>query len=714
MRTICGAVVSFCLVANMALAQNSPPSEISVALGFNGAWKLGHVCPVRVTLRDQIAAKTQMVEISTIDGDGVEVTYRRQVDSTQAGKPVSVPVRIGRESSSLVVRAIGESGVVSELDLDPSDVGTLLPSDQPMVVAIGSSMGIEQLSRTSADGDSETFSTATLSDANELPLDWRDYSFSDLIVISTANSRLLDEISGQQWSALDSWIRRGGGCVVTLGADASMMPQPLKEIIPGDITAVGTIRNPGTVESLVSTNEAIQQFDASILTLARGNVEVSLSDSVGRELPWWVSSSHGHGFVQTIASDLDDPAFAQWSDRKRLWELLMEPYIDRGMTGVEKRGGGSDSSYLGYSDLVGQLRATLDVFSDVKVISFSQLAAVLIAILLVVGPVDYLISIKWLNKPQVSWYFAGGFLLATCAGLAWYYQKIRPDELHINATQIIDIDAQSGKVNGRIWSHVYSGSARTVSIVPKSLNSEAPIFVDWQGLPGRGLGGLLSQLNADRGMPGYRVHAGNDGGSVIEEVGIPGAGTKCIIGTWADHVEMQSASRLMEIPGVDQLSGELVNPLSVNLMEPALFYHNWFYSLNSRIQPGESVAISYDTIPKDMARRLNRRRTIEGSDRITPWDPSDRDSLDRLMELMMFHRAAAGRTYTSLSHRYQPVIDQSNLMKTDHAVLIGRLEQPWAAVDLELKSEGGASAPEIRRDKDRVWCRILIPVAKAD
>ncbi|MEO8271797.1 MAG: hypothetical protein ABI557_18885, partial [Aureliella sp.] len=168
---------------------------------------------------------------------------------------------------------------------------------------------------------------------------------------------------------------------------------------------------------------------------------------------------------------------------------------------------------------------------------------------------------------------------------------------------------------------------------------------------------------------------------------------------------------LQEIPGVDQLQGELANPLTVDVLDPVLFYHHWFYSLNSRIPAGESVSISYDTIPKDISRRLNGRRTVDGNESTTKWDPADRGSIDRLLELMMFYKSANGKTYTSLAHRFQPQMDQSNLLQSDRAILLGRLEQPWASVEVGLSDKAPETQPlEVQQDMDRVWCRIVIPV----
>ena len=64
--------------------------------------------------------------------------------------------------------------------------------------------------------------------------------------------------------------------------------------------------------------------------------------------------------------------------------------------------------------------------------------------------------------------------------------------------------------------------------------------------------------------------------------------------------------------------------------------------------------------------------------------------------------------------RFQPLVDQSNLLQTDRAILLGRLEKPWAAVQVALSGESSESAAlEVQQYMDRVWCRIAIPVEPA-
>jgi hypothetical protein len=701
-----------------AASPTSTPLEVTVGIG--GVWKIGHVCPVGVVVPEAMRASVDAVEVATFDGDGVALAYHQQVEPSQGQDGhVWVPIRIGGHGVTVTVRLLSAGVVVSESILDPYLVSQGYPSTQPLIVAIGSAMGMDELARNSIDGKETSFASVVLDAAEQLPTSYRDYSACDLLVISSSNLELLQAMSETQWTAIDTWIRGGGGCVISLAGSSDKLQaiDSFADLLPGRLVAEGRITNPAGLESFVVTDEPLQPFPVTLLELddRESRVELTLSDSLARRLPWWVTYSHGHGTVRLVASDLDGEALGTWNDRKSLWQKLLAPYMAKEIlasNGSDAAGG--VAGYLGYDDLVGQLRATLDVFASVRVVTFGQVAGILVAILLLVGPLDYFISVKWLRRPEWSWIIAGTMLVAISIGLVALFQAIRPDEVLVNVAQIVDVDVRSGQVQGRLWSNVYSGSARRLNIHADGPSGN-PVFLDWQGLPGRGLGGLQSQLYTDRGMPDYAIEISADGASAFRGVGIPSAGTKSLNGRWMEQISGTDKVTLQEMRGVDQLEGELVNPLAVDLIEPVLFYHKWYYVLNSRITPGERLAVSSETIPKTLTRRLNRQRVVDGNVSITRWDPADRNQLDRLLELMMFYKAASGSNYTSLVNRYQPHVDHSNLLETDVAILIGRVDASQVKV-VVTQYDQSTDQPELLAESgkgiNQVWYRITLPVAR--
>ena len=700
-------------IAPQQSSAESPSNlELSAQFGFAGNWKLGQVCPVRIDISGLTATDQSLsIELQTVDGDGVTVTYKQAVGPNKVTKLTSgahslwMPIRIGRLQTAVTIRVRSSNELLAEKRIEADDFPTPLPSTQALVVTIGGTQGVESASSANIAGTATTFTTASINSAEDLPDASICYSSCDLLIISSNDLALLQALQPSQWSAIDRSLRDGGAALISLGPNARELIaiNEFKSLLPGEFLDFGTVANPGPLESYVGTNDRIESFEISRLDPGSANVDLTLQDSLSRRLPWLSRHAHGLGSIQVVASDLEQPAFANWPDRKKLWRVLLGRVLDLGTAEKSLNLQIGSTSYLGYDDLVGQLRASLDVFPSLTAVTFGQAAAIIVALLLVVGPLDYFLSVKWLKRPDFSWYFAGTILTAVSVGLVFLREKLRPDEVRINSVQIVDIDATNQQATGHLWSHVYSGQARLVNLQIQTGAPESDTQLDWQGLPGRGLGGLMSQLNTDLGMPEYNIQ--QDAAS-MNEVGIPTAGTKCIAATWHQPIELQNQTQLKEISGIDQLEGAVVNPLSVDLKDCMLLYHHWYYSMPSRLAPGQSIRVSFETIPKDLPRRLNGRRVVQGNEQITPWNPADRDNVPRLLEMLMFYKAASGPTYTTLSHRYQPQLDFSNLLMQNRAILIGRVDEPLATVQVS----GDANLPAIVQDMNQTWVRLVFPV----
>ncbi len=103
-------------------------------------------------------------------------------------------------------------------------------------------------------------------------------------------------------------------------------------------------------------------------------------------------------------------------------------------------------------------------------------------------------------------------------------------------------------------------------------------------------------------------------------------------------------------------------------------------------------------------RRLNKRQVVNSKDVLTDWSPDDRESLDRLLEIMMFYKASGGVDYTKLKHRFQPRLDISGVLALDQAVLYGQLVEPLGQVTLVDEP-----AENVKHETTSTWCRVCCP-----
>jgi hypothetical protein len=280
--------------------------------------------------------------------------------------------------------------------------------------------------------------------------------------------------------------------------------------------------------------------------------------------------------------------------------------------------------------------------------------------------------------------------------------------VRVNQAEIVDVDLTQQLVRGTMWCQLYSPATRPYDA---SLRIAAPAgvaatssdgWLTWQGLPGDSLGGLESQQPAlIRREPYVCALPGQK--RTIDDVTIQVASSKGLSACWWSKTALASETNLT-IDRYGLLAGEFKQPLPVALTECILAHGEKLYRLGG-LAPGQRVRVA-DLAPLNLEARLTERRVEQSKDVSTPWE---RDSVDvpRIMQMLMFHESARGRSYTGLAHRYQPEIDLSEHVRLGQAVLVGRAEQPVA------RMTWGDSTEPIAEEEDTntwTWYRIVLPV----
>ena len=386
---------------------------MKVSIGLAGVWKIGHVTPLKVDLPGQWERNPRTIEVQTFDGDGVAVTYRHPIHrgpAPESSKPTSgynthwCMITIGRADRAVTVRVLDRGGreIQSEV-LGPDVLGRPLPTMQPWIVAIGNSLGVEATSITQTDTGLPNFTTTVLTSAADLPDQWRGLSACDLLILATTpasssdSKPVIDSLTADQWYAIEDWCQHGGTIVASLGEYATTIAAdaPLATLLPGPVIEHLTNVDSGTLESATGTKIRLSPITATRMGQVRGKVELAMVDNSARRFPWWVRYSLGKGIIHCIASDLDQPVLKNWPDRRLVWDKLLASFWARELRNdsASSDRSVSGSSFLGYEDLVGQLRATLDYFPTARVFSFGAITAILAVLLLLIGPVDYWLSV---------------------------------------------------------------------------------------------------------------------------------------------------------------------------------------------------------------------------------------------------------------------------------------------------------------------------------
>lgn len=673
-----------------------------VRVGFGGKYKLGHWTPVQVTLSGGSRGLRGKLELIAPDGDGVLAVYETGADgrldvAAEAEVTITRYARFGRNDGQLGIRITDDSRTVLEYWCGSDELPEALSATRELFVTVGPSIGVEDTLARNLRASRHGTSAVRITDVASLPDHWSGYEGVDILVLGTSEPRMLEGLSDAQFTALEQSIRMGGRllwCVGRRGEQLLAGESRWARLAPGTFQGLQRLRDTTPVESYAGAMQRLDAapgysralgLEAAVFTDLRGSVELDATASGGVRVPLLIRYPVSFGQVMLVPLDLDQPPFREWAARPRLVAGILRDTLDNRTERSSETGLGQ-VTHVGYDDLVGQLRGALDQFPGVTLVAFSWIAVLVGIYILLIGPGDYFLLRKLLGRMQWSW-VTFPLVAVLFTALAWALTgQFRESDLRLNQVDVLDFDTSSAFGRSTTWTHVYSPRAETFQFeLPRleghiaGVESESSLLA-WQGLPGKGLGGMDNLAAVGRFAADYRIRsAGADDDNLQGQVSglpIPVSGTKSLVGR-----------RRFDWPGVDAgnltvrfesnlLGGTIRNPLPVTLTNGAVLYGDWVYELKQDLEPGAEIRLDDLPSPRVLEWRLTRRRVVEQEAVSTRWDALQISDPARILEVMMFHRAAGGQSYTELSHRYQGYLDLSEHLQTGKAILLGRGPQP--------------------------------------
>lgn len=715
----------FCLLAitlllfAVAPALADAPQQVaisSVAVGFEGQAKAGFLTPVRVTIQGLTEASEAELRVRGVDGDAVPVIYQAgegnlsQLAASATGQELTTTIyfKVGPQPTPATVELLVQGKIVSEKAISFRG-GKPLAATRELVLTIGSPLGMEEAQKLSPRSEDSAYALARVESVDELPDQAWGYEGIDAILLSTSEKGLFAKLTTQQQQAIADYTLGGGRLILSAGSAASdaLQNEPWKSLLPCQ-TAPGTpLRDRVGLETLSGSQLTLGADRPEVLALTNVSGRIELDEGgVAAGRPLAIRGPSGLGEVQVIAIELDHPSIATWKGRSRLLAALMQRTRDQQQQDrdVSRR----TVNHLGFTDLVGQLRAALDQFSDVTLVNFTTVAVLTLVYLLIIGPGDYFF-VSGLGLPRwITWISFPTTTLLFCL-LGWYLGlAAHGTEPKLNHVELIDIDPTTSTIRSTSWIHLYTPQSERLSL---SLEPQSPPFqlqnetlrgtLDFQGLPGDGLGGLSSrqvQL-ADvepyfASPPSVTTHS-----SRLEQLPLQSASSKSISGRWTAKATGVSKCDL-RMGQYGLLAGTVSSPIDVPLSQCLLVYGEWLYRID-KLSPGQPVSIDRIS-PLNLEARLTQKMVVGEKDVSTPWNQQSTD-LPRILQMMMFYDSVRGANYTGLSHRYQTNIDFTNHLRGGRAVLVGNLDSPVSTIKIDDQP--------IVATKSITLIRVVLPVA---
>lgn len=703
-------------------ASSSSASATKVSFGLCGNVRLGKWIPIWI--ETESAATLAKFEVSVFDGDDTPIVYAGDLlpDPNQPNR-YQAWAMLGRTYGNLDLRLFDQQGaVIEELEIavnDSQQVGEIRKSTQPILLTLESGdavkRGIESISGSQMRGEQRIVSV--LNSYETLPLNWLGYDQLESVILATSDIERVKTLSAQQIDALESWVKRGGTLVLSSAENSSELLAEngiLNRFAPGKFDGMGE-----------SDGRRIESFADSIdqlVTRGGSRIAVSKWDQVqGSPLVEGIKGSplvtqwaSGLGRIVFVAFDLEEDRIAQWTGYGKLVNRLLARSTPREDEQAAKNSSlGSSVSHYGFKDIVGQLRVPLDSFTQVRFVAFSLIAVLIGLYILCIGPGDFFLLQKLFGKMELTWITFPLLSILFCGLAIWISWLTRPGDIQLNQLEIIDVDTIDERVQGSTWTNIYSpsGGSSTIEFEPNhSLGFEIDSNVlGWQGLPGDGLGGMLSNATPSLLKTGYRQEIKFDGQrpkSKIEELPLQVSSTKQMFGQWWSDNPIRARSRLRYNPKLQQVTGSVTNPFDFTLHNCRLVFENWAYVLDQPLEPGDTFDIVTETSEKNLKSLLTRRAKysdVKKQSDNSPWDPTDK-RINRIADIMMFYEAAGGENYTGLTHGYQSFTDMTELLRLQRAVLVGEVQSPGAAFRIN-----GKNVSE-QYDQTITIIRLILPV----
>jgi hypothetical protein len=710
-------------LAPSSVAAQQHPNALTVKaahVGVGGVCKSGFWAPIWLDLVAGPEGARGNLEIIVPDGDNVPVIYSDENAADvklAANQEVRILryAKIGPENAPILLRLRDGDRVVWSQSL--VGLPARLAATAELIVGIGPDLDLKAALATIRRSPDHSRNAVQTKSAGDLPDRWWGYDGVDTVVLATSDAKQMESITVEQSAALLKWIRLGGRLVVSVGSRGSEFSaegSPWAAILPGELIEVSALRERAGLEAQTGVelpwdSDDFQLTRPLVSRLAEIDGAVLLDEvGSGTNRPLIIKSAYGLGEVVFVGLDLDHPGFANWAGRPKLLATLLARSHGRAQKEeVEVRRG---ITHLGYDDLVGQLRAALDQFPGVTLVSFTTVSVLTAVYLLLIGPGDYLLLSRFNIPRQVTW-FTFALVALVFAITAWLVGRTaHGDRVRTNQLEIVDLDGKSGTVRGTGWTHLYSPATARFSAEPlisadRFESQDVGGILAWQGLPGNSLGGLASGQTVLATADPYRIRAPGSQPGVVD-LPVQSASSKGLsVRWWGQSGKPVSSSLVRNEHGA--LDGELTNPLPIALTDSLVAFEDRLYRLG-KLQPGQMVSLGTLT-PLNLEARLTEL-TFEGSKEVSTVWKRDSNDLPRIVQMLMFHESARGRTYTGLTHRYQPYLDLSGHLGLGRAVLVGKAAEPITRL---VDGSELAHQDDLAQASDRTaltWCRVIFPV----
>ena len=438
---------AFALLTTLAVALWAAPAgavvTLDVSVGWGDSYRPGRWTPVYVTAASD-RARAVTITVDAPHGSAFGTLTRQPVtlNPGPATFPIYVPLGHNPDEITVTLRDAGTDRRITSWpsrDPDADPKGPETPTGPtPQVVPDGFRfVGTSGRGPAMARLDNALGRVGPVVGhvpAGRLPGAAVGYEGLDLLVLNRPDVAAL---SAGQRGALSDWVRGGGSLLVWPGDDPLPPPgDPFADLLPATVGRVTTLDVPASARAAFGLPDRFASLPGREVAPRPGTKAVPLlgdgaSAVVGRA---------GFGRVGLVPFDASAVPLDGADATARFWRPVLAALIDLPDESAENDRG--SYTYLGRDSARRNAAqsAVADALGDVPgagSFGFGYVAAVLVGLAVIVGPVDWFV-LKLLGKQPWTWATTAGWVVLVTAGAVWAGSAVKSGDLHFRTLTVVD------------------------------------------------------------------------------------------------------------------------------------------------------------------------------------------------------------------------------------------------------------------------------------
>jgi hypothetical protein len=268
-----------------------------------------------------------------------------------------------------------------------------------------------------------------------LPRTPKGYDSLNLLVLNEPNFTAME---AEQQKAIRDWVRAGGHLVLWPSEDPVPPDDPLVRLLPCRIGEVTVAEVPKDELQRFGLTERFAKLKARRLTPEPGAATYTV---LGEKGPQVVRAARGLGYVTVVSFDASGLQFADFNRAQTFWGSVCDPKsTSRNYTGnlrIYTHKVGNQIQDDKRAEAAGQIIDLLGDVPGVGTFGFKYVAMVLLAMMVIVGPVDWFV-LKKIGRQPWTWATTAGWIGLITVSAIFVGSVFRSGDLHFRTLQLID------------------------------------------------------------------------------------------------------------------------------------------------------------------------------------------------------------------------------------------------------------------------------------